>query len=301
MRSTNLFAIISALLFFLLFFNTVFAAKIVGKDENRNIVTLDQSFKKGTRLIVFVGNQKIGLIESIGGNQAKIIYGKKDVDIGAHVKIKPPPASTVRTTYSTLPFLNIQANPEYLTLIGSSIGDPSSSTYRIKLKIDKTSSGHAKFNRGVHFGYIKFGDCFGAVDVGIDIAIGIEILPEILELYFSGGSALVLSFSKLNWARPNGNYDDAIRRNSGTANPSPSASFEGGVGIDFRVSHQTSVFFYVNYLKIFVYWEDSEKPDNTESNYSIEPQWLEYTANEIGGPVLEAGLRFNIFSGFFKW
>lgn len=59
MRAIKLATIISTLFFFLLTVNIVLAAKIVDKDEKMNIVTLDESFKKGTRLDVFVGEKKL--------------------------------------------------------------------------------------------------------------------------------------------------------------------------------------------------------------------------------------------------
>lgn len=133
MRTTNLYTIISMFFFFLIF-NTVFAAKIVGKDENRIIVILDQSFKKGTHLRVFMGNQKIGLIESLGGNKAKIIYGKKEVDIGATAYAIENRNAVMRFSIVDLPFIKSVPNPQYILLTGVTTSNPSSTGFRLRFR-----------------------------------------------------------------------------------------------------------------------------------------------------------------------
>jgi len=293
MRLTNVVFALCASFFMI---STVFAAKVIDKDEARDVVTLDESFKKGTRLEVFVGSHKIGLLESLGGYEAKIIYGKKEVDIGAVVRIKPPRVKSIRITYSYLSFVDIKPNLEYTLLTGELVKKPSSNGYRVKVKFESVSTRKAFLGVGVHFGYVNVGSFFSGADLGLNLISGVEIIPEVLELHFSGAGSFLFSWSKHNWARPEGTYNDDIGRNSGRAQIFIPTCLEGGAGLDFRISRKVSLFLFINYLKFFTGdWEDMEKPDNSDKNFSVKTDWLEYNVEKLGGRTLEIGLRLVSF------
>lgn len=290
MRSTHLSILVCACLVFALAIDVVFAAKIIGRYTTRNIVTLDQSFKKGTRLEVFIGSKKIGLIESLGGDKAKIIYGKKTVDIGAIALVKRSRDGTWRFTYTALNFVEIETNQKYISLTSMTPFTPSSGGYRIRFKMDYLKSGGSSVGGGLYLGYARLGSYLSGIEIGAIAIFAIETIPEILELHLTGSAGYLLSASERKWARPNGNYDDNIGRNSGNANPFAALPIEIGGGLDWRISNITSIFVYGLYTSIVSEdWKDTE----TKSTI-IKKEWLEYNAKNLAGFAIEIGLRLNV-------
>jgi len=274
------------------------AAKIVDKNEAANIVTLDSEYAKGTRLEVFVGTQKIGLIESLGGYRAKIIYGKRAVDIGASIQIKPARKGTMRISYAPLPFLVIERNEEYEALTGEQLNDPSSTGYRVRLKIDYLKSRGVLIGAGVNLGYAEVGSYLRGIEIGASGILGLETLPEVLEMHVYGSFGLLFSLGELKWVRREGTYGDDIGRNSGFARLPVTFPVEIGGGLDWRVSNRTSIFVYGLYTKFFnwAHWVDSERDPDAEGNYTVMEDWIQYKARNLAGITIEMGIRINLFN-----
>lgn len=297
MRLTHFTSLAYFLLILVLTIDTVFAAKIVGKDSKNNVVTLDEQFKKGTRLEVFVGEIKIGLIQSLGGYKAEIIYGKDAVDVGAFAWIKVPYLGSWRISYSRFPFLNVRQNPNYVALTSEEVNTANSSGYRLRLRTDgqlyeSTSFGGA----GLYLDYSVFGSYFTAIELGLVVFIGWEIIQDIVELQFQSTGGFLINLSERKWARPVASYDDDINRNEGKATIASYVlpiSVELGGGLDFRITEVLTFFVYSNYKKlIWVEWEDTERPRNEDVDYEVRKEWLEYSVDNLGGIYFELGFRF---------
>jgi len=288
--SVNILRLFFVFSFCLLTANGLFAAKIIEKDVDKSIVTLDESFKKGTRLEVFVGFKRIGLIESLGGFKAKIIYGKNKVDIGAIAQVKGRRDGTWRLTYAPLNFLDIGRNLEYESLTNEALAAPSSRGFRLRFKMDHLKSKGITVGAGFYFGYTRLGSYLSGFEIGPNVIVAMETIPEVLELHLTGGAGILWSLSEHKWARPEGQYDDEIGRNQGEADPSINTlPIEVGGGIDWRISSLTSIFVYGLYTRFLSgNWRD------TQTKAIIRKEWLEYHAANLSGFTIEMGVRINV-------
>lgn len=289
--------ILRNILFFFVFSGLAYSQKILEKNEEKNIVTLDSNFEKGTRLEVRIGINKIGLLKSIGENRAKIIYGKEIVDIGARVFIKPDWDSYGRIIVSYLPFAELETNSEYTELTGNSEKSYNSIATLVRVKFDRKRHAYPIFGlAGWRITYLNIPHYSWAIGPGVTLGFGVEILPEVLDMYFSAGFDLLMGGSNtINWARNEGSYNDDIKKNSGKATNNGGVTGDLCIGIDFRLSQKTSITIIATHFGITNVWEDTGEQSKKDGNYYIENEWQEYLVQKNNGKIIEIGLRFNLF------
>lgn len=239
------------------------------------------------------------MLKSLGGFKAKIIYGKKAVDIGAIVKVKIQYLGSARISYSRLTFLNVKQNSNYVALTSEEANSVNSSGYKLRLRMDGLIYESISFvGAGLYLDYSVFGSYFTAVEFGLNGFIGREIIHDIAEVHFQGSFGFLISLSERKWARPIASYNDDINRNEGKAKLGTFIlpfSVELGGGLDFRVTEVLTFFVNANYKKIsWDEWVDTERPNTEEANYNIKKEWLEYSTENLGGIYYELGIRYRV-------
>lgn len=142
----------------------------------------------------------------------------------------------------------------------------------------------------------------GTVDFWDIIGVGVYFRPAIIRdrVYVGvwGGGGLGAGIGQLNWARPDGVYDDNLVRNSGEAKLSA-----GGLAYTYRfmgtmtvnITNMFGVQIRAGYLGLsYSGFVDKETPeDGTAEGWKIDDDWLE-TDIGVGGVTIGASLVINI-------
>jgi hypothetical protein len=271
-------------------------ARIV--EKNDEMVVLDGGInfgiKSNTRYDVFSGNQKIGLIETKrvynDYAEAKVKRGGSDIRPGNAVSEKPGFRSSIFLSHQRFPF-DIVPNTNYIETSGNYPQKVASGGSYTKIGGYYL---HRNKKSGIE-GSIGFSNVSEWGGLGFDFNYFIlqEIMPEFLTLKLNAGAGFGVTTAEQNWERPEDDYDDAIDRNSGKAEPTITINYQISAGLHFFLSPVVSVYANYGYLGILGYdnWKDIEHEESGDDEYfEVKEEWLEYKLNKIGGMAFEIGI-----------